>query len=178
MEQKGENGTEIQQTIKSGKSTIGTLNLKPCFFQGITVNKIHRWTLMLLGLSFCPNPNMDWLQLELDLHQFFRRINCVFGLMKNFQFHLMILWVNRFFCLRDYDLNVKSDFMPMVNNLSIDAFIDLVKTYIGIFRKNEWTFLFNTLIYAGHTERDLRFMLLEQILTPQWGGDKFAIFQK
>lgn len=42
-----------------------------------------------------------------------------------------------FFCLRDYDLNVKSDFMPMVNNLSIDAFIDLVKTYIGIFRKNE-----------------------------------------
>lgn len=88
------------------------------------------------GLSFCPNPHMDWFQLELDLHQFFRRLKLrVWFNDKTPTVQTEI--VNRpVLCLKDFDLNVKSDFSPNVNNSSIDAFIDLVKADIDLLRKH------------------------------------------
>lgn len=97
----------------------------------------------------------DWFQLELDLHQFLRKIKLrVFFDSKN-PMDIVPLHssTGSTFCLKDLNLMLKSDFSPMVQASAIDTFINLVKQDVNMLKTSDTCVSFK---YPNMTKEEIQ----------------------
>lgn len=134
-----------QESKKSG--TAGSTSIEEKMTTQTVVNissfELSSAHLHLLskGLTFCPNIKPDWFQLELDLFQFFRKIKLRVwfdtkepATNPNQETNIV---KNPMLCLKDFDLNIPSNFVPNLNVHPVETFIGLVRNDISMLQTHE-----------------------------------------